>query len=167
MRPIVMAASFMLVLAVAVAVPSLALAAPPITQTEAIETAQQLAASVGGYSARHPGDPGAFAAWAGERVEAGAPLLIHSYPALEPSYYYVPLTSQLDVPAHAGHVTLAIYNVHGRLVRTLVDDALPAGPREFVWDGMGDDGRPVSAGAYFARCESNAGSDTRKLVLMR
>jgi hypothetical protein len=88
-----MAASITLVVA-AVAVPSIALAAPPITQTEAIETAQQLAARVGGYSARHPDDPGAFAPWAGEQVEAETPLLIHSYPALEPSYYYVPLTSQ-------------------------------------------------------------------------
>ncbi|MEA3409631.1 MAG: C39 family peptidase, partial [Candidatus Eisenbacteria bacterium] len=95
MRPTVMAASITLVLAVvAAAFPSLALAAPPITQTEAVATAQQLAARVGGYSARHPDDPGAFAPWAGERVEAGTPLLIHSYPALEPSYYYVPLTSQ-------------------------------------------------------------------------
>jgi len=94
-RPIAMAASIMFVLAVAAAaVPSLALAAPPITQTEAIETAQELAARVGGYSSRHPDDAGAFAPWAGEQVEAGAPLLIHSYPALEPSYYYVPLTSQ-------------------------------------------------------------------------
>ena len=65
MRRVVMAASIMLVLAVvAVAVPSLALAAPPITETEAIETAQQLAAHVGGYSARHPND-------AGHRVSAG------------------------------------------------------------------------------------------------
>ncbi|MCK4510470.1 C39 family peptidase [bacterium] len=95
MRPVAMAASIMFVLAVAaVAVPSLTLAAPPITQTEAIETAQQLAARVGGYSARHPDDPGAFTPWAREQVEAGAPLLIHSYPALEPSYYYIPLTSQ-------------------------------------------------------------------------
>jgi predicted outer membrane repeat protein len=85
----------MLVLAVvAVAFPSLTAAAPPVTETEAIGTAQQLAAHVGGYSTRHPNDPGAFGPWAGKHVEAGAPLLIHSYPVIEPSYYYVPLTSQ-------------------------------------------------------------------------
>ena len=74
---------------------------------------------------------------------------------------------QLDVPLDAGHVTLAIYNVRGQLVRMLVDGALPPGWREFVWDGMDDTGRPVSAGIYFARCENDARSGTRKLVLMK
>ncbi len=74
---------------------------------------------------------------------------------------------QLDVPAGAEHVRLAVYNVQGQLVRTLVDGALPPGRREFVWNGMDDAGRPVAAGAYFARCESDAGSGTQKLVLMK
>ena len=87
--------------------------------------------------------------------------------AARPSPFTDSTMFQLDVPPDAGHVTLAIYNVRGQLVRTLVDGALPPGHREFVWDGMDDAGRPASAGAYFARCESDAGSDTRKLVLMR
>jgi len=87
--------------------------------------------------------------------------------AARPSPFTHSTMLQLDVPPSTGHVTLAVYNVRGQLVRTLVDGALPQGPREFVWNGMDDSGRPVSAGAYFARCESDAGSDTRKLVLMR
>ncbi|MCK4511096.1 hypothetical protein KAW64_05115, partial [bacterium] len=87
--------------------------------------------------------------------------------AARPSPFTDSTMLHLDVPPDAGHVTLTIYNVRGQLVRTLVDGALPSGRREFIWDGMDDTGRPVSAGAYFARCESDAGSDTRKLVLMR
>jgi hypothetical protein len=87
--------------------------------------------------------------------------------AARPSPFTDSTVLQLDVPPNTGHVTLAVYNVRGQLVRTLVDRALPPGCREFVWDGMDDTGRPVSAGTYFARCESDAGSDTRKLVLMR
>jgi flagellar hook assembly protein FlgD len=87
--------------------------------------------------------------------------------AARPSPFTDSTILRLDVPAGAGHVTLAVYNVRGQLVRMLVDGALPPGRREFVWNGMDDTGRDVSAGAYFARCESDAGSDTRKLVLMR
>jgi predicted outer membrane repeat protein len=74
---------------------------------------------------------------------------------------------QLDVPLDAGHVTLAVYNVRGQLVRTLADGALPRGRREFIWNGTDDTGRPVSAGIYLARCESDAGTSTQKLVLMK
>ncbi len=87
--------------------------------------------------------------------------------AARPSPFTDSTMLRLDVPPNTGHVTLAVYNVRGQLVRTLVDGALPPGRREFVWNGTDDTGRPVSAGAYFARCESDAGSDTRKLVRMR
>jgi hypothetical protein len=80
--------------ALAVAVPSLALAAAPITETDAIEAAEQLVARVGGYSARHPHAPGGCAAWTDGDVTPGTPLLVHTYPDLEPSYYYTPLESE-------------------------------------------------------------------------
>ena len=81
-------------LALALALPTLAPAAPPVTETDAIEAAEQLAARVGGYSARHPHAPGGCAVWAAGDVAPGTPLLIHSYPDLEPSYYYIPLGSE-------------------------------------------------------------------------
>jgi hypothetical protein len=84
-----------------------------------------------------------------------------------PSPFAGTTTMQLDVPHDAGRVRLAIYNVRGQLVRMLVDGALPPGRREFTWNGTDDTGRPVSAGIYLARCESDAGSDTQKLVLMK
>ena len=80
--------------ALAVAVPALTLAAPPITETDAIEAAEQLVARVGGYSARHPHAPGGCAAWTDGDVTPGTPVLVHTYPDLEPSYYYTPLESE-------------------------------------------------------------------------
>jgi flagellar hook assembly protein FlgD len=73
----------------------------------------------------------------------------------------------LDVPPDAGRIALAIYNVHGQLVRTLIDAVVPPGRREFVWDGTDDTGRTVSAGVYFARYEGDARSGAQKLVLVR
>jgi hypothetical protein len=51
----------------------------------------------------------------------------------------------------AQHVRLALYDVKGRLVRTLVDGAVPAGDNSALWDGRRDDGRSVPAGLYFYR----------------
>lgn len=84
-----------------------------------------------------------------------------------PSPFGDATTLDLDVPEGAGRVTLAVYNVGGRLVRTLADGAVRPGRREFVWNGTDDTGYPVSAGVYFARCTSGSQADTRKIVLLR
>ena len=91
-------------------------------------------------------------------------LVLHSP---RPSPFTGTTTMQLDVPAGAEHVRLAVYNVRGQLVRTLADGALPPGRPEFIWKGEDDAGQPVSAGIYFARCESEVGASMQKLVLMR
>jgi len=57
--------------------------------------------------------------------------------------------------------------VRGRLVRTIVDGTLPAGPAEAVWDGNNGDGIPVSSGVYFVRMVSAGQRMTRKMVLLR
>ncbi|MCK4680977.1 hypothetical protein KAT82_07600, partial [bacterium] len=114
---------------------------------------------IGAWPAGCPcGDP------TGVDDEMPTALLLH--PA-RPSPFDGSTMLQLDVPAGAERVRLAIYNVQGQLVRTLVDGALPPGRREFIWNGTDDTGRPVSAGVYLARCESDAGSGTQKLVLMK
>ncbi|HPU86411.1 MAG TPA: FlgD immunoglobulin-like domain containing protein, partial [Candidatus Latescibacteria bacterium] len=57
----------------------------------------------------------------------------------------------------AGHVTLAVYDVNGRLVRTLVGptasaaQTFPSGPHEVVWDGRDSNGREVASGVYLVR----------------
>ena len=67
----------------------------------------------------------------------------------------------------AGHVRLSIYAPSGRLVRTLVDDELPAGPHPARWDGVSGSGMPCSSGVYLCRLEAGQEVVERKLVLMR
>lgn len=55
--------------------------------------------------------------------------------------------------------TLAVYGVDGRLVRTLVDGELPAGPHAATWDGAGEDGRNVASGTYLYRLRTADGVD--------
>ncbi len=50
-------------------------------------------------------------------------------------------------------VRLRIYDVAGRLVRTLVDGVKSPGPYTAIWDGRDDHSRSVASGNYFARME--------------
>jgi hypothetical protein len=65
------------------------------------------------------------------------------------------------------HVKLAIYDLRGRLVRTLLDGAQPAGPGSVRWDGRTEAGAGVAAGVYHALMRTPYGNFTRKLVLVK
>ncbi|MCA9753442.1 MAG: VCBS repeat-containing protein, partial [Gemmatimonadetes bacterium] len=65
------------------------------------------------------------------------------------------------------HVTLRVYNVEGRLVRTLVDESVQAGRGRVNWDGRDAQGRALSSGVYFYRLDNGETSVTRKSVLLR
>ena len=64
-------------------------------------------------------------------------------------------------------VELAVYNVLGQRVRTLVDGIRPAGQHRARWDGAGQDGRPLASGLYFCRMSAGGFTDTRKMILLR
>lgn len=66
-----------------------------------------------------------------------------------------------------GRVTVKICDPAGRLVRTLVDDSLPAGEHRLAWDGRDCSGRHVASGVYFVRAEAASQSASRKVVLLR
>jgi hypothetical protein len=69
--------------------------------------------------------------------------------------------------AEAGVATVRIYDVAGRLVRTLVEDAHPAGNHAAVWDGKNHRGNKVPGGVYFCRVEVGSFVQTRKMVVIR
>lgn len=64
-------------------------------------------------------------------------------------------------------VTLAIYNLAGRRVRTLVDERRYPGRFEVVWDGTGDDGVPVASGVYFCHMTAEGIRKTISMVYLR
>ena len=64
-------------------------------------------------------------------------------------------------------VSLKLYDITGRLVRTLVDDNKPAGTYTVVWDGTDERGRKLSAGVYFCKLKVGGFSDIKKLVLVK
>lgn len=67
----------------------------------------------------------------------------------------------------AGPATLRIYDVAGRLVRTLLAGPVALGRHEITWDGRDARGGASASGIYFLRLESDDNVDTQKLVLAR
>jgi hypothetical protein len=62
----------------------------------------------------------------------------------------------------AGRARLAIYNLRGELVRTLVDGELAAGYHRATFNARG-----LASGTYFYRLDSGDFTSTRKMVLQK
>lgn len=73
--------------------------------------------------------------------------------------------------ARDGHVSLKVYDVAGRLVRTLIDDSLSrghyAGHRAAVWDGLTQSGQRATSGIYLYRLLGPDFAATRKMLLLK
>jgi len=70
----------------------------------------------------------------------------------------------LDAEAPA---RLIVYDVKGRVLRTLVDERKSAGSHSVVWDGRDDAGHRLTSGVYLYRLESGERMVTRKLMLLQ
>lgn len=78
-----------------------------------------------------------------------------------------PITEiQYSVPAD-GRVHLAIYDVAGALVATLVDARVSAGDHVAVWSGRDVAGADAPSGLYFARLRAGEYVAVRKMVLLK
>jgi hypothetical protein len=65
-------------------------------------------------------------------------------------------------------VTVEVFDLHGRRVRTLVDGrSMPAGSHTVSWDGGTVSGAPAPAGIYFCRLTADGHTATRKVTLAR
>jgi M6 family metalloprotease-like protein len=66
------------------------------------------------------------------------------------------------------HVTLRIYEVTGRLVKTLIDGQLPADHYEVKWNGVNDAGEAVSSGIYFYKIKAGSNfAAAKKMVILK
>jgi flagellar hook assembly protein FlgD len=73
---------------------------------------------------------------------------------------------RFDLP-QSSRVNLQIFDIGGRLVRTLVDDQLPAASHVFPWDGTDDTGRRVASGTYTFRIITSRQAAAGKMMLVK
>jgi predicted outer membrane repeat protein len=72
--------------------------------------------------------------------------------------YSLPVASVVDI---------AVFDVAGRRVATLVAGPRPAGGGSVVWGGRDDDGQSVASGIYVCRMAANGDARTMKMVLLK
>ena len=71
-----------------------------------------------------------------------------------------------DLPENA-QVTLSIYDILGKQIKTLVNQSQDAGKKIAVWNGTDDLGRQVSAGVNLYQIQAGDFSQTRKMLLLK
>lgn len=101
-----------------------------------------------------------------DAIQADARPLVFSLSQNAPNPFNPTTSIRFTVPAR-GTVSLAVYDVSGRVVRVLVDRTFDAGPHEAVWDGTDSAGRPVASGIYLYRLEAAGNVRVRRMVLVR
>jgi hypothetical protein len=96
------------------------------------------------------------------------PLLYSQRPLLnaEPNPFTSHTTIRYTLPANS-RVLLSIYDVSGRLVKTLVDELKSPGVYSVCWNCRDDNNRKVAEGIYFYILETPKQNFTKKLVLMK
>jgi hypothetical protein len=71
-----------------------------------------------------------------------------------------------EVPAPK-HVTLRVYSVTGKLVRTLVDATVSQGVHRAPWNGRDSAGRVVSSGIYFVKLSDGSAESTIRIMRLK
>jgi len=67
----------------------------------------------------------------------------------------------------SSNVTLDIYDITGRKVRTLINRKLSSGSHSVIWNGRNGTGRELSTGIYLYRLSTENCSDTKKMLLLK
>lgn len=96
-------------------------------------------------------------------VQVASNKLLQNYP----NPFNPTTTISFSLEKDAKDVELAIYNLKGQKVKTLIKDSFTAGNYSFVWNGDNDDNKAVSSGVYFYKLKAGSQTATKKMVLMK
>jgi len=116
------------------------------------------------YSGALTSGPNPVSRWPGPTVTP--PKLVTGLGRAHPN----PFNPTVAIPytlAEAKDMEIQIYDVSGRLVRTLVHGAQERGEHSVTWDGSGERGVPAASSVYFVRMRAGAYFATQKIVLLK
>ena len=72
-----------------------------------------------------------------------------------------------SVPTGGGLVDIAVYDVNGREVRSLVRERMVGGTGAAVWDGLDNAGKRVATGVYFSKLTIDGLTASGKLIVLK
>lgn len=78
-----------------------------------------------------------------------------------------PLTSIEFFVEKPGNVKIDIYDVTGRLIRTLIDTYKETGNHKIMWDGITDSGYKSASGVYFYNFRAGEFTETKKMIILK
>ncbi|MDP8237986.1 MAG: FlgD immunoglobulin-like domain containing protein [Candidatus Hatepunaea meridiana] len=97
--------------------------------------------------------------------EAQLPLEFALYDAY-PNPFNAMTNIRFSLPSD-GHTIIAVYDLNGHIIKTLINKSLRAGYHTMIWDGTNSKGTPVSSGLYFYRIEAGGFMNVKKMMLIR
>ena len=97
-----------------------------------------------------------------EKTIPGQMTILQNYP--NP---FNPTTKFIYTINSPGRVSLKIYNVMGKLVRTIFQEYKEEGTFEVDWNGLDDNHQSISSGIYFYRFSMEGKSYTKKMILSK
>jgi hypothetical protein len=78
-----------------------------------------------------------------------------------------PATSIKFTLKEQGKVSLKIYSINGRLIKTLINDEISSGEYNVHWNGKDNNGVPMPSGTYLYRIEAPNYTKTMKALLIK
>ncbi len=103
----------------------------------------------------------------GETIETGAGETELSLGPNTPNPFNPATEIAYTVPMPGSEVKVAVYDLSGRRVRTLVGGQVPPGRHVAVWDGTDEGGQRVASGVYFYRLEMPGIFEQKKMILLK
>lgn len=97
-----------------------------------------------------------------DNLQPGTFMLLQNYP--NP---FNPSTTIEFVMEEAGPVNLSIYDISGKVVRTLANGVLAPGRKTLKWDATDNSGNIVAPGVYFYSLRTSDFSETKKMMLIK
>ena len=78
-----------------------------------------------------------------------------------------PMTKFMVIVGDPQHLSINVYDITGRLVKTLTNEQVPAGEHIIAWDGTNNSNQTAGSGIYFVRLIANGTTNIQKVVLTR
>jgi len=103
-------------------------------------------------------------AYVASEMDVAADRIVIEPPA--PNPFRDRTTIQYVLP-EATEVEIAVYDLLGRRLRTLVDDRQPNGAHTVRWNGTGSNGASLASGMYFVRMQMGDVQQVHKVVHLR
>ena len=84
----------------------------------------------------------------------------------QPNPWSAATTIRFQLP-EAQPIELRVFDVDGRVVRSLHNGTLSSGPHVIDWSGLDQRGRPVPSGVYYYRLDAGDASEVKTMMLVR